>query len=250
MLSTWLDQHLEEFVRPQLGEIPEVDPKNVWIQRFTPNYLKALRATWDQAKRRSRGLPILLPGRDVFLLEILARMEQYPTEYRQDISSIVAQYSRLVGKNYSNHYVVDTGYSGSVPKRLKAARWDLIRYSICAPWNPNYGTPISLGAKWPKYAYHLWYHDTAKAKQDHQLFPWQRPGGIIDYIAQLLEGVPKYYTRATTKGDGKSTPLTTYQPLSNNEDFANAAILTRHIAEFVVPKVRRKWWLFSPARLI
>jgi hypothetical protein len=205
-MSEWIDQHLEEFVKPQLGRIPNVNLSNPQVAKFDRNILRALWAVWQQCKKLAGHRPILLPGRDTYLLEVLARCEGWPTTFRQDISGQVAR-SGIIGLQYENYHVFDTGFSGSVPKALGAENWHL----ICCHADP----------------------------QHHQIFPKtsHRVSGFegryvspIRYLASVMEMTSKYWESAFT------TPFPVrviIQELTSSQKvFEEAVMLTRHVANF------------------
>src|SRR3990167_2020477 len=167
VVMTWLDEHLETFVRPYLGEVPNVDKQHVWVKTFSPKLLAGMLAIWNRTKVLAKGRTILLPGRDVYLFEVIARMQgDYPTIFRPDISSSVAPY---VVEDYKETFVLDTGYKGSVPKAMGIPNWVLIRYDFG-------GRPVDL------------------VKQ-YQVFPTIKRGAMMS-LSSFLEGCPKYWDRA------------------------------------------------------
>lgn len=202
MLSTWLDEHLETFVRPNLGRIPNIDLKDYDLIEFTPQRIRALVAFWDQAKKRCGDKPMLLAGRDVYLLEVIARMEGYPTTFRSDISAITAAH---IKEDYTKHYLVDTGFKGSVPLAMKMEHWDLMRY------------------------YPIYKAQHGAELERHQLFPRARfrESSPICYIPGLLERCSKYWDRAQWKdGIQQNIQLPTDKW---GDQFPRAAGLTQYI---------------------
>lgn len=245
MLSTWLDDHLENFVRPKLGKIPDIS--TVYEELWPPKVLKTLKAVWEQAKRRSQGRRILLPGRDVWEFEVLARMEGTTTVFRPDISGEVGRNAATcVFEDYTNFYALDTGYSGSVPRGLKMTHYDLIAL------NPS--SYLSHDPLLPA------------RRVEHQVFPraflcglgkvekgkpYTPPVyGTLYQLATKLEGAPKYWERAVLGGGLKDPKRPIVQGLSPNEIFTSAAIVTQIIARSVRPRhmVGRK--VFSPGRFL
>jgi len=238
-LSTWLDQHLEEFVRPRLGKIPNVDPTIQSIETFSGVKLKALFACWQQAKKRSQGRSILLPGRDVYLFEVLARVENYPTEFREDLSSSTVSLPELVKKDYSKHYVVDTGYAGSTPKALKAEHWDLVLY------RPLPKVPLELrkDSKAVRKIYQ-------EARQPHQLFPLANPDkAMVCRIAVDMESAPKYWERASYRKNGSKLSLS-QALISDKGQFREAAMLTMYIARAYKPLKNKTIRVSSTGRFL
>lgn len=196
----WLDHHLKTFVKPRLGFIPKVDPDVYCIKQFTPPHLLALKTVWDEAKKQAGSRYILLAGRDVFLFEILARIEGSYTIYRPDISSnSVVTIAKNERGTFERCFLLDTGNKGTVPIALGIKDFKLIYYS---------GSPISA----------------------HQLFPKIISGPIYN-LYTLLEGCPKYHTQAKVNIKGKVV-----QFLENDKVFAEAAMLTQHVARFFIEK--------------
>lgn len=211
MASTWLEEHLETFVRPYLGHIPKVDPKDWNIQNWTPLRIRALRAIWNQAKVRSGGRPIILAGRDVFLIEVLARLENYPTTFRSDISSPTVG---LVKEDYSKYYCLDTGFRGSIPKALKCEAWDLI---------------------------------SCYSEKTHQVFPRAKVYGHTTNVAGALETVSKYWTRARPNNyEIPKERQTIVQTLNLPAEFARAGIITIHVVNTILgrPSFGKKAWIY------
>lgn len=113
----WLQDHMREFVEPVLGYHPSQS-----ASYYTPEELTVIKNLWRSAKSKANGRPILLPGRDVFVFEVLARREGFPTVFRPDISRLTVEH---VTEDYSGHFVFDTGYAGSIPKLLNAKLFSL-----------------------------------------------------------------------------------------------------------------------------
>ena len=94
----WYEQHMEEFVRPQLAlsghGIPNIVSSGGYIDSMHKRWMSALRAIWFQVKRNAGKQTILLPGRDVWALEILARLEGYPTCFKPEFSGDVREIGR------------------------------------------------------------------------------------------------------------------------------------------------------------
>lgn len=106
----WLATHLEEFVKPRLGFVPEVE------HFFTQEELTVMKNIWRSVKRQAGSRPVLLAGRDVFVFEVLARRENFHTVFRPDISRATVH---LIPKDlYRGYYLFDTGFAGSIAKSL------------------------------------------------------------------------------------------------------------------------------------
>lgn len=112
----WLSTHLEEFVRPQLGFIPSK------VDFFTTEELTVIKNIWRSSKVAAASRPMLLAGRDAFVFEILARRENFPTTFRPDISRATVS---IVKEDYSNYYLLDTGFMGSIARGLFISHYGL-----------------------------------------------------------------------------------------------------------------------------
>ena len=239
-LSTWLDKHLEEFVRPHLKYIPNVDPTYYYISVFDKRHLAALKAVWDESKKRSKGRQILLPGRDVWLLEVLARMEDYFTIFRPDISSISVDHRSLQGL-YTDCYLVDTGNRGTIARKLGIKNFALIYCS--GPWDGTLGG--THYNKWMK---------------EHQLFPHRQRGPVYN-LYSYLESCDKYWYQAGLDGSYAmpNTKITQgvdtesiqqywgKDPNNRLTQFNRAAQITQHVAKIIHPR-KRKLFVLSTGR--
>ena len=131
MSKYWLQQHMREFVKPRLRMIPKCQPLSTDPNSLThPSNLLRLMKAWHLTKAKADGCPILLAGRDVWYLYVVAKClgERHIT-FRGDISAYVAQsmeIGRITLPDFINHYLVDTGYSGTVPRCLGMKKWNLI----------------------------------------------------------------------------------------------------------------------------
>lgn len=171
----WLQQHLEDFVKPVLGYIPTL-PKD-YRPLFTPHEKAIIKNMWRAVKCAANGKPILLAGRDVYMFEVLARRENFPTTFRPDISRNTSIH---IQEDYSKHYLFDTGFAGSIPRDLKCEHYTM-GSSIEA-------SPSTLGIT-RLYArkHQILLRDT------HQVFP--RMVGARSLILKV-EYTPKYWKRA------------------------------------------------------
>lgn len=246
MSASWLEEHLETFVRPHLKFIPkiETDPKRDYhIRRWSPVTLKALKAVWEEAKRRSQGRQILLAGRDVWQFEVLARIEDTPTIFRPDISGTVARWSpRVVKEDYSECYLLDTGYKGSVPLALGIPNFDLIHVS------PGLYAEKELRDR--RAGHQVFPHaPDFPGKGDKGFAPPKKVGevwvpaveGRVYGLAPLLEQSQKYWVQAFV--DTNNQIQQTLCPLSDDEKtwpgaFNRAAQTTQLIARYMLENRR------------
>lgn len=213
----WLKEHLDTFVKPYLGFIPEVKKDDVRF--FSTVEVVLLKNAWRQAKQEAKrlGCPILIPGRDVYVFHVLAMREGYTNAiFRPDISADVRDY---VKEDYRNTVCIDTGYSGSIPKKLQCKSWLLLSHSGCSGQDVYhaYGTGTakdSYGQPYPVKAYQL------LKTEPHQFFPRSK---TIRSIASKLEGSPKYWERALWNST-KNQPEQKLNP--NKKAFEAAARMT------------------------
>lgn len=134
---SWLNDHFEKFVIPHLGFDPRgitnrpYDPRIV-SPTFSYSYFTAQEKTvikncWKSVKKEARGRKILLAGRDVFIFEILARRENYPTIF-------IPQCSRQTVRDIHfpeemDLFLFDTGFVGSIPNALGISTFKLMSYA-------------------------------------------------------------------------------------------------------------------------
>lgn len=117
MGSSWLTNHLETFVKPQLGFVPAK------VNYFTDIELTLMKNLWRSAKTAAGSRPILLTGRDTFVFEVLAQREHFPTVFRPDISR--ATVHLIPQGTYEDFYLFDTGFVGSIANKLKMPHFGL-----------------------------------------------------------------------------------------------------------------------------
>lgn len=205
----WLDDHIKTFIKPNIsgGKLPDLlatDNGYADMLRKEEN-LKALLELWAEARKRADGRTIVLPGRDTWLLEVVARLEGHDTLFRPDISSItyswVAKHDPDAEK-IKSCYGVDSGNAGSVPKGLKCADFGMVFYN---------GSP----------------------QKRHQLIPHHNAGPYYN-IYCVLEGGLKYWTHATLIGaNSVANPTRISQKIeTNQESFRWAAVHTLLVANY------------------
>lgn len=225
---SWLDKHLEEFVYPKLGE--ENDP--VFLQSvknyrenpdkkfFSNEELSVIKSIWRVVKREAAGKTLILPGRDVFIFEILARRENYPTVFFPKISRLTV--GRFVLPKDSNKYFIfDTGFIGTIPRKLGVTHFKLLSYSNSE--NKFESNP----------------------EKRIQVFPrlsWSRG------LALKIESTPKYWKTARKEVtwekaeclSEKKYIIKIRQDFSSPEEFARAAKLTIEIYTNSAPRFINK----------
>jgi hypothetical protein len=179
----WLQQHLETFVKPVLGFIP--DRKSEHATFFSPQEMAVIKGMWKAVKRESVRVnkPLLLAGRDVFVWEILARRENFPTVFRPDISRLTVSHLK---EDYSDHFLFDTGFAGSIPRQLGSKHYTMgsSNYAHVKQFDPfiNFLTRTRGVAK----------HQLL-TEDPKQVFP--RLTGARSLILKI-ERTPKYWQRA------------------------------------------------------
>jgi hypothetical protein len=203
-IPTWLEEHLETFVRKELGHVPNINPGHYNLFHFTQNNVNNLKLLWEQAKKAAGDMPMLLAGRDVYLFEILARCEGYPTTYRQDISRSTVKH--IADRNdYSQYFLIDTGYRGTIPNALSMNHWKLISYNVSCTTGKT---------------------TTTEEKLKHQL---AYPRTEYVYLAGTMECAPKYYKQAFLSSDPNGQQFVT-QEREQEEMFTAASWVTRIMA--------------------
>lgn len=224
----WIDEHLETFVRPVLGYVPNIptsfeeddDPESLWngyywTRKFTPARIALLNTTWQAAKAKmlqNKKESILLPGRDTFLFEIMAKVEGFEaTIFRPEISSEVASGGVKLNPDASKWskvcYGVDSGYAGTIMTKLSIPVFGLVSFNSTASYSPD--------------------------REAKQLTPRLNPN-VATQLCGDMENCPKYWTRAraTDKYEGFT------QTTSPLDEFRAAAVLTRHLVAHFDPSVK------------
>ena len=125
--KSWLKTHLEEFVAPVLGYTPTLNKRTKgdllsMAPVFTPEEMTILKNIWrsvrSAASSGGRRRRVLLPGRDVFLFEVLARREGYPTIFIPEVSRLTASRFRD-RQDLKQCLLFDSGFSGSIPRAME-----------------------------------------------------------------------------------------------------------------------------------
>lgn len=190
---SWLETHLEEFVRPVVPNF-EAAP----LGYFLPQEITIMKNAWRAVKKNAKGRTIFLPGRDVWVFEVLARREGYPTLFMPECSRLtVNQVLRNHGL-FRNVYLFDTGFVGSIPNGLKVKNFGLMSYS-------NRSENVGV-----------------------QVFPRLT---LSRGLALRIESTPKYWTSGRLDTDNKIIQDTT-----DEFEFARAARVTVEIYKSSSPK--------------
>ena len=158
----WLSAHLDEFVKPILGRVPRL----LKTERFfSPEEMSVIKNMWRSVCHEAERRPILLAGRDVWIFEVLARRAGTPTVFRPDISRLTVAHVR---EDYSQHFIFDTGFMGTIPKLLRATEYTMAS---------SYGRTIPGQLLFTR---------------ANQVFPRLRGARSL---ALKIEGTPKYWQR-------------------------------------------------------
>jgi len=114
----WLADHLKTFVVPHLGRMPVPEP----MPYFSRQQMSVIKNAWRSVKAAAGKRPIVLPGRDVFLFEILARREGRPTIFIPECSRLTAEHMAPM----KDAFIFDTGFLGSIPRALECFNFALL----------------------------------------------------------------------------------------------------------------------------
>lgn len=197
---SWLEEHIESFVMPIVKNHEAIQEP---LSYFEQEELTIIKNAWRSIKKDARGRTILLPGRDVFIFEVLARREGYPTTFIPECSRMtVAELAKTL--DVSNCYLFDTGFAGSIPRALRMENFKLLSHHE---------------------------HDSRK-----QIFPRLT---MSRHLALKIEGTPKYWEsgRLSIMGIQDNEVV---QPLSKIHEFIEAARLTIAIYKNSAPKFINK----------
>lgn len=191
----WLQEHLNGFVAPVLGGyIPQFMESDRY---FTPDDLTIIKNCWRSAKSAAKKRTILLPGRDVFIFEVLARRENYPTLFLPECSRGTAHV--LGNRAYNDMMLLDTGFVGSIPMAMGIDKFVLMS------------------------------QDTAfyQGSDSCQIFPNMTGSRRL---ALKIEATPKYWET------GRLIDGEVVQEISNVNEFTRAALLTIEVYKNSAPK--------------
>ena len=119
----WLQRHLEFFVKPYLGVVPSIG-----VSEFSSEDMTLIKNAWRSVKSQASGRPILLAGRDVFIFEVLARREGYPTLFLPQCSRVTARVVKIPNKK--QYLLFDTGFMGSIPRALEISSYKMISSAL------------------------------------------------------------------------------------------------------------------------
>jgi len=167
-----------------------------------------IKSSWRSLKQIADGRTIILPGRDVWPWEILARKEGYPTVYDPRISRLFSGHHDLLreavdawGVDLRKCLMFDTGWNGSIPAAFRNALGITFDYKMLSAEENSY-------------------HNRDQGWT--QLFPNHKGarGKVL-----CIEYFPKYHKSGTGRmtAAGKSEAV---QYLADPLEFVKAAALT------------------------
>lgn len=204
--KSWLQDHLEGFVYPRLNEwgVNRGVLENHVTQSpfFTPQEMSIIKNSWRSAKKLAGGKPVGLLGRDVWIYEVLARRENYPTLFLPQCSrQTVYLIDREMNHNIPE-FIFDTGFVGSIPRALRRDK-----FALLSAENLNWMDDLLPAQK-------------RKSQDTKQIFPMLKGARSL---ALKIESTPKYWDCAINDC-GKIVQLT-----AKKEEFIRAAILTLQV---------------------
>lgn len=129
---SWLAQHLNEFVNPILGYIPHrnrIFVSSYFPKYFTPEEMTRIKNAWKSVKRNAvaQDKTLLLLGRDVWVFEVLARRENFPTRFIPQCSRLAV--SQIYIDEIDKYLILDTGFMGSIPQTLGSSNFSLLSHN-------------------------------------------------------------------------------------------------------------------------
>lgn len=197
---SWLETHIEEFVEPVIGEsnARTLEPLNY----FFPEELSVIKNTWRSVKKAAEGKPICLPGRDVFVFEVLAQREKYPTLFVPECSRLTVDHIKI--ENLEEYFLFDTGFAGSIPRGLGVKEFKMMSHA----------------------------HNFINQKSSVQVFPHLT---FSRGLALKIERTPKYWQTGRIDEVGEVK-----QDLSSQHQFGQAARLTVEVYKNSAPKFIKK----------
>jgi hypothetical protein len=209
----WLEQHLEEFVKPTLGFVPALGKDHA--RTFSAQEMSVIKNMWrsvrTEAKKQNKT--ILLAGRDVWIFEVLARRDKTETVFRPDISRITAEH---VKEDYSKHFLFDTGFMGSIPQALR-----------CEAYTMGSSNAVTTYCKC-KFCKNVGAHKPL-ITDVRQVFPRMKGARSLSL---KIERTPKYWRRGFVRNAATelyAPDWLIYQQLSEHTEFEAAAKLTIEI---------------------
>lgn len=137
-MNAWLKWHLDTFVTPRLkgtpvGSLPKGSSIKTYLTGGNNSQLQGVIQCYFRAKKLAKGKPLLLPGRDSWLLRVLAGMDGHPVAFRPKLNTTTAP--KLKGKIILNRFGADCGYHGSAFQTIG------LRQFAVTTWNSITGTP-------------------------------------------------------------------------------------------------------------
>jgi len=226
-------------------------------EKHDDQFWPIVKNAWRSVKAAAKGRPVILPGRDVWIWEVLARRENYPTLYSSTISRMVAG-----DKSFRHHLIslgmdklpdgcviFDTGFIGTIPQAIMRALPEKnFRYVMLSR---DGGGELQVfrnrkGSReraliiesLPKY------EESARAKIKHGKFyqgPRQRVGamGVADSAGNCTCSFCRPYNSSNDSWEREIIGAEILQPHSELNEIIKAALLTIRVWHGVWPRFVR-----------
>lgn len=180
-----------------------------------------------ESLRKSKGYShLLLTGRDVWQIEVMARRRRIPTLFLPEVSRLFVRSTGPAAKEFmlekgvtDNMLLIDTGFVGSIPLGMSEKLGFDIPFALMSQ-------DVKNGTK------HAWIPGAVADKRPNELFPC-RKGKRAEALA--TEYLPKYFCSGTVK-NGKVV-----QYLAEAQEIAQAAVLTSDIWRGIKQSPNNKW---------
>jgi len=123
-MTSWLNEHIETFVKPTLVGTWLDTSNSLETEKLSQNIhinsnqMTIIKNAWRSVKKQAHGRKVLLMGRDVWVFEVLARREGFPTYFDPQCSRAAASCITLPFDK-KNCVLFDTGFMGSIARILK-----------------------------------------------------------------------------------------------------------------------------------
>lgn len=166
---------------------------------FSPEEMSLIKSVWRTVKRQAEesGKPLYLLGRDVWVFEVLARREHYPTCFNPQVSRATCH-----NFDFSDCFIFDTGFIGTIPNRTGCTTYSL----LSSDRNPNKWQRKSLRPKDLGSRQTLGYFNSARG------------------LALKIEATPKYW-RSAILGLGYKPQ----QGFADPKEMVQALLLTEEV---------------------
>jgi hypothetical protein len=208
------------------------------IHTITKNSWKSIRSQCQKQKKS-----LVLAGRDVWVWEIFARKDNFPSTYDSRISRLLIPHKKVLQKivegwRVNNALVFDTGFAGSIWRALcEASGCPLHSHSSYSSLMSALGSPVERNSSRNHRLGNLMLSTELQDDkgQSYQLFS-KHQGSRAK--ALTIEYLPKYFKTGTVKED---KPVQFLAPL---EEFIQTAAMTIWFWHYKSPK-----FIESPKKL-